>query len=326
MLSNHAWRNPCFIHVAQPAQAFASRLRPRLQIRAFSLETALQLSEGQRWSEAVTAWEALLDGAELPEQLRAPAGCALGDALLKLGRDAAAARRYAAAVAAAGGAAAALRLGGALRRLGRFSAAERAYRRVLRRPRGTRQDVSEGVLGAAVMMLRQGKISKQRRLLEVWIAMSPQDPKAAHHLLLLAMALWLRPSNGSRKRVEQLLGRAARVANPTLQPLLAELLGEDGGDETGADTAGEREKRVKWPKKRWRFLRCMRRMSCWRWLRPIGFWTRPSGSCWKTSAVCMACCRPRTLNACASTGLRATCGRSTTRFPQLPVVKGGVRT
>ncbi|CAK9092821.1 unnamed protein product, partial [Durusdinium trenchii] len=102
----------------------------------------------------------------------------------------------------------------------------RAYRRVLRRPRGTRQDVSEGVLGAAVMMLRQGKISKQRRLLEVWIAMSPQDPKAAHHLLLLAMALWLRPSNGSRKRVEQLLGRAARVANPTLQPLLAELLGE----------------------------------------------------------------------------------------------------
>lgn len=47
-------------------------------------------------------------------------------------------------------------------------------------------------------------------------------------------------------------GRAARVANPTLQPLLAELLGEDGGDETGADTAGEREKRVKWPKKRWR--------------------------------------------------------------------------
>eukprot|EP00438_Fugacium_kawagutii_P026888 Skav209534 [mRNA] locus=scaffold2497:32372:32668:- [translate_table: standard] len=72
------------------------------------------------------------------------------------------------------------------RRLGCFGRAEGAYRRVWRRRReGAEREVSEAVSGAAVMMLRQGKLRKMKRLLETWTSMRPEDPRAARNLLLL---------------------------------------------------------------------------------------------------------------------------------------------
>lgn len=80
-------------------------------------------------------------------------------------------------------AAAWLRLAAQWRRLGRFAAAERSYRWARRG--ASADEASRGVAGAALMMLRQGKVSKLRRFLETWIAMRPQDARAPQNLLLL---------------------------------------------------------------------------------------------------------------------------------------------
>ena len=160
----------------------------RLQGRV-SLTDALEFSEQQRWQEAADAWQQLLAKDSLPSDLRPQAECALGDALLKLGQDELALRHFSRAtqgqVTFAPGW---LRLANAWRRLGGFGRAEAAYRTVLRKPTrrsGGPEDVSRAVAGAAVMMLRQGKLSKMKRLLETWTSMRPEDPRAAQNFLLL---------------------------------------------------------------------------------------------------------------------------------------------
>ena len=167
----------------QFSQVFQQPRCSRLQLKVH-LNTALELSEQERWEEAAAAWEELLP--HLSMDLRPSARLALGDALQKLGADEAALRSFREALAEAprGAAQPALRVANALRRLGRFGEAERSYRRVLQRPRGSQEEVAQGVSGAAVMMLRQGRLSKQKRLLEVWTGMSPDDSRAAENLLL----------------------------------------------------------------------------------------------------------------------------------------------
>lgn len=161
----------------------------RLQGRV-SLTDALEFSEQQRWQEAADAWQQLLAKDSLPSDLRPQAECALGDALLKLGQDELALRHFYRATQGQGVTFAPgwLRLANAWRRLGGFGRAEEAYRRVLRKPTrrsGGQEDVSRAVVGAAVMMLRQGKLSKMKRLLETWTSMRPEDPRAAQNFLLL---------------------------------------------------------------------------------------------------------------------------------------------
>ena len=112
----------------------------------------------------------------------------MGDALLKLGQDELALRHFKRATQEGVIAAAWLRLANAWRRLGGFGRAEEAYRRVLRKPTrrsGGLEDVSRAIAGAAVMMLRQGKLSKMKRLLETWTLIRPEDPRAAQNFLLL---------------------------------------------------------------------------------------------------------------------------------------------
>lgn len=155
-----------------------------LELRA-TLTDALALSEQQRWEEAAVAWQQLISE-ELPADLLPQAHCALGDALQKLGQDELALQSF--QRGARDWAPALLRVAQTWRRLGCFGRAEGAYRRVWRRRRGgamSEREVSEAVSGAAVMMLRQGKLRKMRRLLETWTSMRPEDPRAARNLLLL---------------------------------------------------------------------------------------------------------------------------------------------
>lgn len=192
---------PAF-HIHHPFQNFQPRLLrgARCLQRRVSLTDALELSEEQRWEEAAVAWQQVLGLVDLPSNLRPQAHCALGDALQKLGQDESAAQHFRLAEGEAWTSAAGfvhvaqLRLANAWRRLGRFGAAERAYRRVFRRcpsagsARGS-EEISRAVSGAAVMMLRQGKLSKMKRLLETWTCMSPQDTRRADNLLLLLGSL-----------------------------------------------------------------------------------------------------------------------------------------
>lgn len=193
---------PAF-HIHQPFQNFQPRILrgARCLQRRVSLTDALELSEEQRWEEAAVAWQQVLGQVDLPSNLRPQAHCALGDALQKLGQDESAAQHFRLAEGEAWTSAAGfvhvaqLRLANAWRRLGRFGAAERAYRRVFRRcpsagsARGSDEEISRAVSGAAVMMLRQGKLSKMKRLLETWTCMSPQDTRRADNLLLLLGSL-----------------------------------------------------------------------------------------------------------------------------------------
>ena len=150
--------------------------------RRVTLADALSFSEQQRWQQAADAWQQLLSEEMLPAELKAQAQCACGDALLKLGQDESALRQFQSA-SNSGTPMAWLRVANAWRRLGQFGQAERAYRQLLKRPRVG--DTFNAVAGAAVMMLRQGKLSKMKRLLETWTSRSPEDPRSAQNLLLL---------------------------------------------------------------------------------------------------------------------------------------------